>query len=436
MWVGDISIDAGEQDLIDLFEECGKIEMICLQVNQLRNGQFGHVKFCDTDDVEKAAELAGSLVKGVPIRVDFAEDKPIAAYRVGKDRAAAESAKPEDCRTVWVGGLPDDVIELTIHELFGRCGEVREIRLDVSRRGGAPFCHIEYYHTDSVDHAIRLSGERLNGSKLRVDFADNRERNALPLPGPPGEPPPMGPPPMIPGMMPQYPGMMPQWGLGAPPWMAPAPPAEVRPALPPPVDGDAGDGGVDGVKEGEPPPQENFTLPRPRGPGALQGAAMFPPPGAPLALPLGGAPGYPQMRPPPGYYPPPWGFYGHPAPLGGQPGGTPSGPPGAPPERPPLRPSGCFPPPPWGDPRYYQRPPGPDGWGYRPPHPQFSSGAPPGGPQMGGSGDSPPTGGPCGAPGLGGPSGKPGGARSRSGSSYSSYSYSYSCSRSRSGKRK
>merc|ERR1719445_813558 len=68
LWVGDVSIDATEQDLIDLFESCGKVEMICLQVNQLRNGQFDHVKFCETEAVDKAADLAGTAVKGVPIR--------------------------------------------------------------------------------------------------------------------------------------------------------------------------------------------------------------------------------------------------------------------------------------------------------------------------------------------------------------------------------
>ena len=61
------------QDLIDLFEPCGEVEMICLQafwsainkettpllhaagasycdqVNQLRNGKFGHIKFFETE---------------------------------------------------------------------------------------------------------------------------------------------------------------------------------------------------------------------------------------------------------------------------------------------------------------------------------------------------------------------------------------------------
>ena len=34
------------------------------QVNQLRNGHFGHIKFFETEAVDKAAELAGTMLKG------------------------------------------------------------------------------------------------------------------------------------------------------------------------------------------------------------------------------------------------------------------------------------------------------------------------------------------------------------------------------------
>lgn len=175
LWIGDVSIEATEEDIIDAFQSCGKIEMICLQVNQLRNGQFGHMKFFDSDAVDKAVELAGTKIRGVPVRLDFAEDKPLAAYRVGKDRTLPESQKPGDCRTVWVGGLPGDANEELIHSLFERCGEIKEVRLDRSKRSGTLFCHVEYAESASVDRAMRLSGERLNCSKIRVDYAENRK---------------------------------------------------------------------------------------------------------------------------------------------------------------------------------------------------------------------------------------------------------------------
>eukprot|EP00927_Polykrikos_kofoidii_P025604 TRINITY_DN22975_c0_g1_i1.p1 TRINITY_DN22975_c0_g1~~TRINITY_DN22975_c0_g1_i1.p1 ORF type:complete len:872 (-),score=83.52 TRINITY_DN22975_c0_g1_i1:76-2691(-) len=174
LWIGDLSTETTEQDLIDLFNVCGRIEVICLQLNQLRNGQFGHVKFYDTESVDKAAELGGTMVKGVPIRVDFTEDKPATVYRVGKDAWAVETSKPEDCRTVWIGGLPQEVTEASIREVFEPCGEIKEIRLDKSRRSGASFCHVEFVDSSSVDRAVRISGCRIMNAKIRVDFAESR----------------------------------------------------------------------------------------------------------------------------------------------------------------------------------------------------------------------------------------------------------------------
>ena len=49
-----------------------------------------------------------------------------------------------------------------------RGGEIREIRLDKSKRSGTLFCHIEFGDSASVDRAIRLSGAARVG--LRRDL--------------------------------------------------------------------------------------------------------------------------------------------------------------------------------------------------------------------------------------------------------------------------
>lgn len=395
LWVGDVSIDASEQDLIDLFEPCGKIEMICLQVNQLRNGQFGHMKFIDTEAVDKAVELAGTAVKGVPIRLDYAEDKPVAAYRVGKDRGVPDTQKPEGCRTIWVGGLPSDATEDMVRGVFDRCGDISEIRLDRSKRGGALFCHVEFVDTSAVDRAVRLSGERLNSSKMRVDFAENRSHGG----GDRRHDPPQHMPP--PGMH----GMPPMGPPGA--WMGPPPMG-----FPPP-----------GFPHG---PPGHFMPPRPSGAPGTEG-----PDGHMLALPPGG----PPRPPPPGWVPP--GYPGGPPPPGyGPPPGDwrPPGPEGYPP----MRPPDFFGPPPpgwghWGPggpppPGYPGPPPGYPGYDpHRPPGPEGYPGGPPapGGPPPPGYPGPPPgpSAAPTEAPGGADPAGKPRN-RSRSGSVYSSYSYS------------
>jgi len=340
LWLGDLSMETKEQDVIDLFEPCGKIEMICLKVNQLRNGHFGHVKFFETEAVDKATELAGTLLKGVPIRMDYAEDKPLEAYRSGKDKGVPQTSRPMDCLTVWIGGLPDDANEDLIRSVFERCGHIREIRLDSSRRSGARFCHVEFGDGGAVERAIKMSGESIAGSKMRVDFAENRrhdqKKGGMDLP--PGMPPP--PPGMPMGMCP--PGMRPPHGLPPPPGMM------FPPGMPPP---------------GMPLPPGMMPPPWHRGPpGDWPGPP--PPPGegppsdwpGPPRMPMG-----PHGPPPPGYpgWPPPPGFYGRP-PMMGMPPGHPG--PGAPPH--PLE-DGPRPEGPWqhGMPSSaYGVPLGPEGW--------------------------------------------------------------------------
>lgn len=332
LWIGDVAIDSTEQDLLDLFQPCGRIEMICLQVNQLRNGKFGHMKFVDTESVDRAVELAGTPIKGTPVRLDFAEDKPLAAYRVGKEWATTpENQKPNDCRTVWIGGLPVDVTEDMIQSLFERCGDIKEVRLDRSKRSGTLFCHVEFESSDSVDRAVRLSGERLNHSKIRVDFAENRRQE----PGIngqfffPGGPDPNMPPPGYPG--------------GPPGW----PPHFVPPGGPPP-----GWGPPPGYPFGPPPGHPGFGMPPPGFPGGPPPPGM--PGGPPAESPSQGPDGH--GSPPPGYpfSAPPYGHYFGPPPPG-YPGGPPPGYPGGPPPGYPGGPSPGYPgsPPPPGYPGYH-----------------------------------------------------------------------------------
>lgn len=345
IWVGDIPVDVTEQDLIDLFEEdCGKIEMICLQVNQLRNGQFGHIKFETTEAVDKAAEKAGTLVKGVPLRLDFAEDKPLAAYRVGKRETGNTESRdrPEDCRTVWIGGLPDSCTEEGIRSLFERCGEITEIRVDRSKHSGTPFCHIEYATSEAVDRAIKMSGERMEGSKIRVDYADNKKAKgagkgdggAMPSRDPNhqyhGAPMPMVVPPPMWGPRGPYP---PPFG-GPPPFAPPGPPGyytrrppgpggphEYYPARPTsspdgmPLLGKGGGKGDDFHAPRRPQgPGDDIPPPRGPGPGFPHGppGEQAPPPARPRGPNVPEPRGHPYRMPPPDprWGPPPYGYPG------------------------------------------------------------------------------------------------------------------------------
>lgn len=87
--------------------------------------------------------------------------------------------RPSGCRTVFVGGLPENCTEEIIREVFERCGEITTLRLSKKH-----FCHIRFVFEASVDSAIYLSGYRLrinnqsdagNCGRLHVDFAQARD---------------------------------------------------------------------------------------------------------------------------------------------------------------------------------------------------------------------------------------------------------------------
>lgn len=87
--------------------------------------------------------------------------------------------RPLGCRTCFVGGLPENITEEIIQEIFERCGEITTLRLSKKN-----FCHIRFSFEASVDSAIYLSGYRVkinnsnepgNTGKLHVDFAQARD---------------------------------------------------------------------------------------------------------------------------------------------------------------------------------------------------------------------------------------------------------------------
>ncbi|XP_060105947.1 ecto-NOX disulfide-thiol exchanger 2 isoform X3 [Heteronotia binoei] len=91
----------------------------------------------------------------------------------------ATRERPPGCKTVFVGGLPENAMDDTIVEIFEQCGEIAALR-----KSKKHFCHIRFTEEYMVDKAIYLSGYRIRlGSstdkkdtgRLHVDFAQARD---------------------------------------------------------------------------------------------------------------------------------------------------------------------------------------------------------------------------------------------------------------------
>ena len=62
--------------------------------------------------------------------------------------------RPPGCRTVFVGGLPENVTEDIIREVFENCGSMCSLRVSKKKN----FCHIRFDEEYSVDKALQISG--------------------------------------------------------------------------------------------------------------------------------------------------------------------------------------------------------------------------------------------------------------------------------------
>ncbi|XP_061388664.1 ecto-NOX disulfide-thiol exchanger 2-like, partial [Musca vetustissima] len=89
--------------------------------------------------------------------------------------------RPPGCRTVFVGGLPEQMTEEILREIFESCGEISTLRMSKKN-----FCHIRFRQEESIDRAIYLSGYRLRlnststdqtttFARLHVDYAQARD---------------------------------------------------------------------------------------------------------------------------------------------------------------------------------------------------------------------------------------------------------------------
>ena len=83
--------------------------------------------------------------------------------------------RPPGCRTVFIGGLPENATEEHVVDIFSKCGEIQTVRMSKKN-----FCHIRYVAEFCVDNAIYFSGWRMrienssdgpNTGRLHVDFA-------------------------------------------------------------------------------------------------------------------------------------------------------------------------------------------------------------------------------------------------------------------------
>ena len=182
VFVGNLSYDIDEEAMKAAFKDCGEVTNIRWGMDR-ETGDFkgfGHVEFANTESTDKAVAMAGEMVLGRAIRVDFAKGSksPRSGGKPDARGYGPQSEKPAGCSTLFIGNLSFNIDEDSVWTFFGEMGEVARVKLATDRETGEyrGFGHVEFTEEASADKAVaELAGKKLCGREVRLDWAKGRD---------------------------------------------------------------------------------------------------------------------------------------------------------------------------------------------------------------------------------------------------------------------
>jgi nucleolin len=150
--IDNLDYNIQEDDVKAHFADCGDIASITWIEDP--NGRFlgkGTISFVNASSVDTALAKAGSDLRG---------------------RALKVSKPPPPSATIVLSCLPADVTEEDIREVFGKFGEVAEVRLITRQR---PLAFVDYVDLPTAIKAMSQAtadgGAKIKGSKVNLDYA-------------------------------------------------------------------------------------------------------------------------------------------------------------------------------------------------------------------------------------------------------------------------
>ncbi|KAI4324347.1 hypothetical protein L6164_023894 [Bauhinia variegata] len=145
LWVGNLSPEVTDSDLMDLFAQYGALD----SVTSYSARSYAFVFFKRIEDAKAAKNaLQGAPLRGNPIKIEF-----------------ARPAKP--CKHLWVGGISPAVTKEELESEFRRFGKVEDFKFLRDRNSAC----VEYFNLEDATQAMKnMNGKRIGGEQIRVDF--------------------------------------------------------------------------------------------------------------------------------------------------------------------------------------------------------------------------------------------------------------------------
>jgi RNA recognition motif-containing protein len=175
VFVGNLSFDVDSENLAELFQKAGTVEISEVIYNRETDQSrgFAFVTMSTVEEAEKAVDLfSGYELKGRSLTVN---------------KAAPRGTRPErspprnfdSANRIYVGNLPWDVDDERLKQVFSEHGTVVDVRVVCDRESGRSrgFGFVTMSNVSEVNDAIAsLDGQSMGGRPLKVNVAQERER--------------------------------------------------------------------------------------------------------------------------------------------------------------------------------------------------------------------------------------------------------------------
>jgi len=125
---------------------------------------YAHVEFSDEDSYNLALRMTGKTMGSRYLIIQPSK---------GKNRKIVQWKKaPEGCKTVFVKGLPFDITEEEVGDLFSHCGTIEGVRFTYNSvtKQFKGFCYVQFANPLSIKKAIEMNGKEVKGRKIFVVF--------------------------------------------------------------------------------------------------------------------------------------------------------------------------------------------------------------------------------------------------------------------------
>ncbi|XP_057958063.1 flowering time control protein FPA isoform X2 [Malania oleifera] len=145
LWVGNLSIEVTELDLMGLFAKYGALDSIISY--SARSYAFVYFKHVEGAKVAKDA-LQGTVVRGIPIKIEF-----------------ARPAKPS--KILWVGGISQSVSKEQLEGEFLKFGKIEDFKFFRDRNTA----YVDYFRVEDASQAMKnMNMKHIGSDQIRVDF--------------------------------------------------------------------------------------------------------------------------------------------------------------------------------------------------------------------------------------------------------------------------